>query len=89
MGKGSRVTIEQKAQYQDILKELADPGVPEPSEDKKYRSNRPVAHADLVSLGDQWLGVAVRQQLIQPIPEVEVHRWWKQARDPARSALTR
>jgi spermidine/putrescine-binding protein len=33
--------------------------------------------ADIVTLGDAWLGPAIQQQLIQPIPSAETYRWWR------------
>jgi hypothetical protein len=35
----------------------------------------PAGAADVVTLGDAWLGPAIKQGLIQPIPSAETYRW--------------
>ena len=35
-----------------------------------------IAEADAVTLGDAWLGHAIQQRLVQPIPDAEHSAWW-------------
>ena len=35
-----------------------------------------MSEADAVTLGDAWLGHAIQQGLVQPIPDAEHSSWW-------------
>ncbi|CAL8462508.1 g2041 [Coccomyxa elongata] len=65
LSKYGRFQLAQKPQTADIFEELGQPS-------KKNSA----ARADAVSLGDAWLGPAIRAGLIQPIPDAESSRWW-------------
>ncbi|EIE23974.1 periplasmic binding protein-like II, partial [Coccomyxa subellipsoidea C-169] len=67
LSKYGRFQLAQKPQIADIFEELGQP---------RSISLNSAARADAVTLGDVWLGPAIRAGLIQPIPEAESNRWW-------------
>ena len=38
-----------------------------------------MAEADAVTLGDGWLGHAIQQGLLRPVPDAEHSSWWVRA----------
>lgn len=57
--------LKQRGQLQDIYKELGQNG-------KKKSASR----ADVATLGDSWLGPAIRAGFLQPLQDVDSYRWW-------------
>eukprot|EP00955_Chlamydomonas_euryale_P087053 364265-Chlamydomonas_euryale.AAC.19 len=50
----------------DVPQELSDPN-----------GKQSAGAADVVTLGDAWLGPAIQQRLVAPIPNAEHARWWR------------
>ncbi|KIZ01359.1 hypothetical protein MNEG_6599, partial [Monoraphidium neglectum] len=63
LGRYASFELGQRGQLQEIFDELKDP-----------KAKRSAGAADVVTLGDAWLGAAVKQGLLQPIPSAETYR---------------
>ena len=71
------VAMTQKPQVLDIWHDLK--GEIEKEKGKKGRRKKKEPKpttVDAVTLGDAWLGAAIAQGLIQPIPDAKEHRYW-------------
>ncbi|GBF91197.1 hypothetical protein Rsub_04866 [Raphidocelis subcapitata] len=66
LGRYAGFELGQRGQLQEIFNELGDP-----------KAKRSAGAADVVTLGDAWLGPAAAKGLIQPIPSAETYRWWR------------
>ncbi|DBA66493.1 TPA: hypothetical protein ACH3X2_002464 [Trebouxia sp. C0005] len=65
LGEYGVLRLQQKGQLQDIYKELGQPV-------KKKTASR----ADVVTIGDSWLGPAIKAGYLQPLQDVDSFRWW-------------
>ncbi|CAG9467647.1 unnamed protein product [Pedinophyceae sp. YPF-701] len=63
-----KVSLETKGTLQDILQDL--------ERGSATSSSRGTWGADAVTIGDAWLGEAIRRGLVQPITDAESCRWW-------------
>lgn len=71
------VAMTQKTQVLDIWHELK--GEIDKAKGKKSRKSKKEPKpttVDAVTLGDAWLGAAIAQGLIQPVPDAKEHRYW-------------
>lgn len=64
LGKYAGFELGQRGQLQELFDELGNPG-----------AKRSAGVADVVTLGDGWLGPAIRRRLVQPIPSAETYRY--------------
>lgn len=64
LGEYGVLRLQQKGQLQDIYKELGQPV-------KKKSASR----ADVVTVGDSWLGPAIKAGYLQPLQDVDSFRW--------------
>ncbi|KAG2428034.1 hypothetical protein HXX76_012019 [Chlamydomonas incerta] len=80
IGKYCGFSIDQRAQLQDIWKELSD---------VSGTNKRSAGIADVVTLGDAWLGPAVARRLVQPIAGADSCRWWRMLPPAMRAAARR
>ncbi|GFR49954.1 hypothetical protein Agub_g12062, partial [Astrephomene gubernaculifera] len=67
IGRYCGFSLDQRAQLEDIFKELSD---------TSGRNRRSAGLADVVTLGDSWLGPAVQRGLLQPLPGTPQHQRW-------------
>ncbi|KAG1669301.1 hypothetical protein FOA52_014862 [Chlamydomonas sp. UWO 241] len=66
LGKYAGFGLGQRQQLKEIYEELSDP-----------TGKQSAGAADVVTLGDAWLGPAIARRLVSPIPNAEHSRWWK------------
>lgn len=66
IGKYCGLKLDQRAQLTDIWKDLPAAG-----------KDRSAGAADIVTIGDAWLGPAIRAGYVQPIDGAEMFRWWR------------
>lgn len=77
LGKHCGFSLDMRGQLLEIFNDLKEPT-------KKQSAGT----ADVVTLGDSWLALAIQQDLLQPIQEAEHYRWY-QALSPAWRQLVR
>jgi len=65
LGKYAGFALGQRGQLDEIYKELSD-----------LKTKNSAGVADVTTLGDVYLAPAIREGLIQPIPNAESSRWW-------------
>lgn len=78
LGEYGILKLQQKGQLQDIYKELGQPM-------KKKSASR----ADVVTVGDSWLGPAIKAGYLQPLQDVDSFRWWDSLAPHWRRLVTR
>uniref|UniRef100_A0A7S0RPJ7 Uncharacterized protein n=1 Tax=Chlamydomonas leiostraca TaxID=1034604 RepID=A0A7S0RPJ7_9CHLO len=66
LGRYAGFALGQRPHLNDIYKELAKPG-----------DRNSAGAADVATLGDAWLGPAIKEGLLQPIPKARTQRWWR------------
>ncbi|GLC41238.1 hypothetical protein PLESTB_001084100 [Pleodorina starrii] len=73
IGKYCGFSLDQRPQLADIFKELSD---------TSGTNKRSAGVADVVTLGDSWLGAAIGRGLVQPIPGATSSRWYRSLLPP-------
>jgi hypothetical protein len=86
LGRYSGFSLDQRPQLDGIFGEL-EPAVAgraaaaddtsAAAKQKHKKKDNSAASADVVTLGDAWLGAAVKRGLVQPIPGAAGARWWR------------
>lgn len=74
-GKRAKLRVEYRRSLQDMFRELSLPfasGIVSP---------KSALAADIVSLGDSWLDIAIRKGLIEPLQGVEEDGWFNHLSD--------
>lgn len=65
-----KLAVEFQGSLKSILAGLAE------AVEKQQLNAKSIMAADLVTIGDSWLGTAVAGGLIQPIENAEEHEWY-------------
>ncbi|EFJ52374.1 hypothetical protein VOLCADRAFT_103032 [Volvox carteri f. nagariensis] len=68
IGKYCGFSLDQRMQLADIFKELSD---------TSGENKRSAGLADVITLGDIWMGAAIQRGLLQPIPGATSSRWYR------------